>query len=155
MNNKIQKGATLIELVIAISIVAIAIFGILSVFKLSVINSANPVTNKQAVLIAEGLMEEVLSKTFTKPDGGYAGPFNSASRNKFDTVTDYNNLSISPMSSINGLNVAGLGGYSATIKTANTALGAIGSSDSILITINVVGPNDNFVLKGYRINYDN
>lgn len=155
MSNKNQKGVTIVELVIAISIIAIALFGILSVFRLSVTNSANTVTKKQAVLISESLMEEVLSKPFTKPDGGYTGPFTVANRDKFDSVTDYNNLNITSMATIGGVIIVGLEKYSAVITTATNALGSVPASDSILVTINVTGPNDTFVLKGYRINYDN
>jgi MSHA pilin protein MshD len=155
MNKRIQKGATLIELIMAIAIIGIAIFGVISVFRVTVNNSANPITKKQAVLISESLMEEILSKSFTKPDGGYTGPYDSASRDKFDTVTDYNNVSISPMTSLGGTSISGLNSYSATITTVNTALGSVASTDSILVTITVTGPNDTFVLKGYRLNYDN
>jgi MSHA pilin protein MshD len=155
MNKNIQKGATLIELIIAISIVAVALFGVISVFRVTVTNSANPITQKQAVLIAESVMDEVLSKSFTTPSGGYAGPFINANRDKFDSINDYNNLSITTMTSISGTTIGGLEKYSATINTANVALGTLANSESIVITINVVGPNDNFTLKGYRVNYDN
>lgn len=154
MNNKKQLGATLVELIIAISIVGVALFGVISVFRVTVTNSANPVTQKQAVLIAESLMEEVLSKPFTKPIGGYAGTLDNTNRDKFDSVNDYNNLSITTLTSISGTTIAGLEKYSATITTQNVALGTLAASNSIVVTINVLGPNDNFTLKGYRVNYD-
>ncbi len=155
MNKRNQIGATLVELVLAIAIIVVGVFGIVSSFRLTVINSANPVTKKQAVLIAESLMEEILSKSFTKPTGGYSGLLTSANRDKFDTITDYNNLSINPISTIAGTNVVGLDKYSATITTTNVALGTIASSNVILVTVSITGPNDSFILKAYRINYDN
>jgi len=100
MNNKKQKGITLIELVIAISIISIALLGVLGAFSVSVRNSADPVTRKQTVLIAESLMDEVLSRSFVKPSGGFAVPFTNANRTSFDTVTDYNNLVINGISNI-------------------------------------------------------
>jgi MSHA pilin protein MshD len=154
MNKISQRGATLVELVLAISIIAVTLFGVASVFKVTVTHSANPITQKQAVLISEGLMEEILSKSFTKPNGGYAGPFTGDNRDKFDSVGDYNNLTITNMTSLSGTAIAGLEKYSVTITTANTDLGTISSANNIVVTINVVGPNDNFTLKGYRVNYD-
>ncbi|NCQ51580.1 prepilin-type N-terminal cleavage/methylation domain-containing protein [archaeon] len=155
MNNKKQKGITLIELVIAISIISIALLGVLGAFSVSVRNSADPVTRKQTVLIAESLMDEVLSRSFVKPSGGFAGPFTNANRTSFDTVTDYNNLVINGISNIYGNSIVGLENYTATITTSSSALGAIGSSDSTLVSISIAGPNDQFVLRGYRINYEN
>ena len=153
MNKK--NGFTLVELIIAIAIIGVALMAILGVFRVSINNSANPVTRKQAVLISESLMEEVLSKAFVKPSGGYAGPFTVATRQSFDTVTDYNNLTINGISNVYGTSIAGLENYNVTITVQNQAIGAIPNTDAYLATINVVGPNDNFTLKGYRINYEN
>ena len=65
MNN--QKGVTLVELIISIAIITVALFAILSVYQVSINNSADPVTRRQAVLVAESVLEEVLGKPFVKP----------------------------------------------------------------------------------------
>lgn len=149
-----QKGATLVELIIAMVIISVAVTGILAAFRITVSNSADPMTRKQAELVAENLMDEVTSKAFTKPSGGFTGPFTVANRDQFDTVSDYNNLTINGVTSLTGTSIAELSTYNATITVTNVALGAIPSSDVVQVRIQVTGPNDNFVLRGYRINYE-
>lgn len=153
--NKKQKAFTLIELIISIAIIAVSVVAIIGVFRLSIINSSNPITKKQAVLIAESLMEEVLSKPTLKATDGFAGPYTVSNRQYFDTITDYNNLTINGISNIYGVAIVGLENYSANITIQNQILGTLPATDVYLTTININGPNDNFVLKGYRINYDN
>lgn len=152
MLKKNQHGVTLIELAIAIAIIAISLFGILSVFKVSVTHSSDPVTKKQVVLISETLLEEISSKSFIKPTEGFNGPFTIENRHKFDAVSDYNGLEMNGISTATGVSIPTLQNYNVKISTQNKALGTLSSTDSLLITINVTGPNDSFVLKGYKIN---
>ncbi|BCB25399.1 hypothetical protein SKTS_02850 [Sulfurimicrobium lacus] len=54
-----QVGISLIELVIFIVIVSVGVAGILSVMNVTVLHSADPIIQKQAVSIAESLLEEI------------------------------------------------------------------------------------------------
>src|SRR3954466_16172129 len=54
-----QRGVSLIELVMFIVIVGIALGGILGVLRFTTHHSADPVRRKQALMIAEALLEEV------------------------------------------------------------------------------------------------
>jgi len=67
-SKKRQRGVTLIELVIFIVIVGIGLAGILQMLNLSTRMSADPVRRKQALLMAEGLLEEVELARFTYCD---------------------------------------------------------------------------------------
>jgi len=154
MKPRNQSGVTLIELTIAIAVISISVFGILSIFKISVNYSADPLTKKQTILISETLLEEITSKSFTKPIDGFSGPFNAENRHRFDTVSDYNGLKTNGISTATGVPIPNLQNYDLKISTQNKALGALSSSDSLLVTITVTGPNDSFVLKGYKINDD-
>lgn len=60
-----QSGVTLIELIVFIVIVSIAVVGILGVMSLTTAGSADPQRRKQALMIAESLMEEVQMAKFT------------------------------------------------------------------------------------------
>jgi MSHA pilin protein MshD len=60
-----QRGVTLVELVMFIVIVAIALAGIIGVMRMTTAHSADPLRRKQALMIAEGLLEEVRSAAFT------------------------------------------------------------------------------------------
>jgi MSHA pilin protein MshD len=65
---KRQAGLTLIELVIFMVIMGVAAAGILGVLNMGASTSADPVRRKQALMIAEAFMEEVLLARFTYCD---------------------------------------------------------------------------------------
>jgi len=54
-----QRGVTLVELIIFIVIIGVALTAILGVMSMTTQNSADPVRRKQALILAEGLLEEV------------------------------------------------------------------------------------------------
>jgi MSHA pilin protein MshD len=111
-----QKGITLIELIVFMVIVGIAMAGIISSVNFNVQHSADPVVKKQALAIAESLLEEIELMPFTWCDpndpvvttatsaaactAGYAealGPETIAAVTEtrggatpFDNVNDYN-----------------------------------------------------------------
>jgi len=68
MARRRQQGVTLVELIMFMVIVAIALGGILQVMRLTTANSADPLRRKQALLIAEALLEEVRQAGFTRCD---------------------------------------------------------------------------------------
>lgn len=152
INKKIQEGVTYIEIILAIVIIGISIAGLMKFIQVSASHSADNMPRMQAVLIAESLMDEVLSKNFSKPNGGFTGPFIAANRSLFDTVTDYNGLTLSGISILNGTNIPNLSNYSATISVTNVSLGNISSSNVLLVDIVVNGPNIQYHLEGYKIN---
>jgi MSHA pilin protein MshD len=63
-----QGGVTMIELIMFIVIVSVALASIMAVMRLTTANSADPLRRKQALMIAEGLLEEVRSAGFTRCD---------------------------------------------------------------------------------------
>lgn len=60
-----QAGLTLIELIVFIVIIGVALGGVLTVFAYTTNNSADPLQRKQAMLLAEALLEEVSLARFT------------------------------------------------------------------------------------------
>lgn len=65
-----QRGLTLIELIMFILIVGVALAAIVGVLNLTTKGSADPLRRKQALMIAEGLLEEVQLARFTYCDPG-------------------------------------------------------------------------------------
>jgi MSHA pilin protein MshD len=63
-----QRGVTLVELILFIVIVGIAVGGILAVMNMASRGSVDPVRRKQALIIAEGLLEEVELARFSYCD---------------------------------------------------------------------------------------
>ncbi len=60
-----QAGLSLVEMVMFMVIVSIAVMGVVQTMNLTVRHSADPLLRKQALLIAESLMEEVQMAHFT------------------------------------------------------------------------------------------
>jgi MSHA pilin protein MshD len=177
-----QRGVTLVELVVFIVIVGIAMAALFGAFNTFGRGSPDPLIRKQALAIAESLLEEVelMPFTFCDPDdanastatssaigaGGCAtlsedtaiGPEGGESRGNattpFDNVSDYNGYSIASIVDVTGTPVTLQGSYSANITVAQTALGGIAATESALVTVTVNGPNGaQVVLQGYRTRY--
>jgi len=179
-------GVSLIELIVFIVIVGIAVAGVVGVLSMATRASADPLIQKQALAVAEALLEEVQLQPFTycDPDDpnaasassaagctGGAGGANDESRlplgpeagetrysatTPYDNVSDYNTFSMIGITDLTGAAIPGLGSYQASVTVANQALGAIPASDSLLITVTVLGPtgtNTTVVLDGYRVRY--
>jgi len=178
-----QSGLTLIELVMFIVIISVALAGIIGVFNLNVQHSADPMAQKQALAIAESMLEEIelMPFTYCDPDdanattaadatgcattaegtGPEAGETRYSVATPFDNVNDYDSFTMNAgnggILDITGAAVGGAGtldAYSVVVAVTPTALGTIASSDSLLITVTVTGPGStSVVLNGYRTRY--
>jgi len=155
---KKQRGVSLIELIMFILIVSVAMIGILLVMNVVAKNNADPVMHKQALAIAESMLEEIELQNFTKPTGGYAGPFTAVNRYQFDTITDYNNYNktgiVAPDVGMSA--IPGLTGYSVTVTAPVTlsAWNGIPAGSWIMITVTVTPPSgDTITSVGYRTAY--
>jgi MSHA pilin protein MshD len=164
-----QCGFTLIELVVFIVIVSVALAGVLTILNHTTRSSADPLIRKQALAVAEALLEEVMAKPFTwcDPDDAQAATAMSAvvgalgcavtvealgaeageARDTFDNVNDYNGL---PPTAVN---IAGGGAapYTAAVAVAATAFNGIAAANALLITVTVNAPGGEVVqLQGIR-----
>jgi MSHA pilin protein MshD len=168
------RGLTLVELLIFIVVVSAALSGVLSVFVQATLKSADPVQRRQALAIAESLLEEVQLMPYTFCDGddpnvetatstaGCAngadaiGPESGENRfatPQFDHVNDYHGYSMNGIVDITNTAVPGLSGYGARVAVAAADLGSItaASGDALRITVTVTAPNGSTVaLDGYR-----
>lgn len=158
-----QRGFSLIEVIVFIMIVSVALVGVLSVMNQTTQRSADPLVRKQAIAVAESMLEEVALHDFTNPlVGGFAGPYTQANRQYFDDISDYNGFAppggIYPVDSVTP--IAGLTAYSVSVAVAFSDLGpatsliTTASNRAKLITVTVTGPdNVSVVLTGYRTAY--
>ena len=140
-------GFTLVEIVLLIAVVGAALVGVLLVFQNTVRASADPQVRKQALAIAEGLLDEILLTSYDSLGA-------SAGRANFDDVHDYATYTTSGgMKDINDAAIAGLENYNVTgITVALTPLGGV--AEAKRITVTVTGPQG-FVatLDGWRMKY--
>jgi MSHA pilin protein MshD len=66
--SRAERGVSLVELIIFIVVVAVAVVGVLAAINLGTRSSADPMVLKQALAIAEALLEEVQLQPFTYCD---------------------------------------------------------------------------------------
>lgn len=86
-----QRGLTIVELIIFMVIVGVAAAGVIGILNLSATASADPLRRKQALMVAEALMEEVQLARFTlcqpsDPQAGVATTVADCSANSAVTV---------------------------------------------------------------------
>ena len=80
-------GLTLLESLIAAVLLAVVAGSVIAPFTAGAQNNAQEARQTLAVSLAQGLMEEVLSKAFSDPDGSEAG---ETGRSAWDDMMDYN-----------------------------------------------------------------
>lgn len=144
---KRQAGISLVELILFIIIVSVGIVGILSVMNITTQHSADPMVRKQALAIAEGMLEEILLKDYTDPDGSNAGE----TRPTFDDVDDYASYTSTGIETIDGTPIGALADYNVSVAVAASDLNGV--AEAKLITVTVTGRGESIALSGYRTNY--
>lgn len=128
------SGFTLIELLVTIVVLSLGLAGIILVFNQTVVKSADPMLQQQAIALAEGYMEEILSKNYRDCS---ANSTPSGSRANWDDVEDYDGLNDNPPKDIQGNTLAGLNVYRVQVSTVSASLnGATGCKITVTVTHN-------------------
>jgi MSHA pilin protein MshD len=145
-----QRGVTLIEIVVAIVIVAIAATAILAAMASITVRGAETMVRQQAVSVAEAYLEEILLQPVASPGG--AAP---TSRANFNDEDEYNGLSDSGAHDQYGNAIASLANYNVNVAvTQTTALTGIAAAQARQIIVTVTDPNGvTVMLTGYRANF--
>ena len=155
----LQRGISLIELIMFIVIVGIALTGVMLVMNQVTGHSADTLVRKQALTAAEALLEEVESQAFASGVPVCVGKLPGAHRNTFANVCDYNGYASSGVLDMNGaLAASGLGSYDVAVVVASSVLGNIPQGGAVQITVTVtppVGPEaqSGIAVTGYRTAY--
>ncbi len=146
-----QRGVTLIELVVAITIVAIAVGGVLGAISAISRRSADAMVQQQAIAIAQAYLDEILQRWVVDPNGT---PPNTG-RGSWDTVDQYNGLVDVGAHDQNGNAIAALSSYTVSVAvTPSAALNGIASSAARRIDITVTqAAGTSVLLTGYRTAY--
>lgn len=161
-----QAGITLLELVITLVVVGIAMAVVFSSINFNERHSAEPVVRKQALAIAEALLEEIelMPMTWCDPDDAnvrtatsYTECATQAEDNltpevgetrggltPFDNVNDYNGYcmatagcSVPDIRDINGSAISNLAGYTASVTVSDDGLNGIAASIGAALHITV------------------
>ena len=139
-----MRGFSLIELIFFIVVVSVGLVGVLKVMDVAVASSADPMVRKQALALAESVLQEVLQKSYADPDPAVTS--GESTRATFDDVDDYNGRSNSTFTDL----PASLSGYVIAISVAPTALGSL-TAKRVVVT--VTHGSEALSLTGYRTSY--
>lgn len=149
-----QRGASLVELILFIVIISIALAGILLVMNNVTGRSADTLIRKQALAVAESLLEEIALQDFISASGvtNAVTPANRAT--EYHIINDYAGFATTGIFSITNVEVTGLRSYNAAVAVVPAALGAIAAGSAVQITVTVTDPQKNPVqVSGYRTAY--
>lgn len=180
MCSRRQRGLSLIEVVVFILVLGIGIVGVAALYNQVTQASVDPLVRKQAVAIANSLLEEIQLRPFTICDPDDANVFTATvttdctpglvevigteggetryASPRFDNVSDYHGFAMTgSIQDVTNSTILGLTGYSAQVQV--TAAGAdfpaaVPADDALLITVTITTPaNAQVVLHGYRLRY--
>jgi MSHA pilin protein MshD len=145
-----HRGVTLVELVVAITIVAIAVTTILGAFAAVATRSADAMMQQQAIAIAESYLSEILQRWVIDPNGT---PPNTG-RASWDLVDQYNGLVEAPHDQF-GNPTPSLSSYTVSVSTSqSSALGGVPAAATRRVDITVsYPPSASVTLSGYRTSY--
>lgn len=151
MIHKQEAGVTLIELVVAITIVAISATTILGVMSAVASRSADAMLQQQASAVAQAYLDEILQRWVVDPNG--APP--DTGRGSWDLVDQYNGLIDVGARDQFGNSIAPLAAYTVNVSVSpTTALTGIPASDARRVDVTVTrAPNLTVKLTGYRTAY--
>ncbi len=150
-----EAGLTLIELVIAMVVIAIALSGTLVLHRSVALSSADAMILAQAGVIAEAYLEEALLRPVYDPDLGAAGgvcPAPEASRALFDNLCDYDGLNDAGARDQSGTPTPGLEAYAVQVEVDLGAQLAdlSGAPDLLRVDLRVTQGAAEVLLSGYR-----
>jgi MSHA pilin protein MshD len=154
----LQRGASLIELIMFIVIVGTALSGILLVMNQVTKGSVDPLIRKQAMTVAYSLLEEVELQDFIPASGVTGAAVTQLNRaSVYHIVSDYNGFAMQTgITSLNGTAIAGLGNYNASIAVVpETAVwNGIAAGSAVQINVTVTAPSGGSITAtGYRTAY--
>lgn len=177
MSSSRQRGLSLVEVVIFIVVLGIGLAGMAVIYNQLTLASVDPVVRKQAVAIANSLMEEIQLRPFTlcDPDDpnvftaptpacgtpeviGTEGAETRYGPTFYDNVSDYDTFQMAgSIQDISNNTITELNGYSARVDIVNAGADftpAVPADAALRVTVTVTGPaNVQVILQGYRLRY--
>jgi MSHA pilin protein MshD len=143
----LQRGMTLIELIVAIVIISISMISVLLLLSSQAMHSGDAMIQTQATHIADAYLSEVIQQQ-------YSPQANPGGRINFNDVDDYNGLNDAVATDRSGTPVPGLNAFSVRVTVVPMALGAVPSTDAKIINVTVLHTSGITVLAtGYRTNH--
>lgn len=132
-------GFTLVELIIAVVVLAAAAAGVLLVYVQATASSADPMIRAQARSIATAYMDEILLQAYADPETGATGTTEESDRPDYDDVWDYDAINGEPPTDRTGNGIGALSDYTVSVD--------VSGGPPAVITVNVVHDSG-------RVDYD-
>jgi MSHA pilin protein MshD len=152
MNVRIRRadrGVTLIELVVTITVITIAVTAIVGALASSEVQGANRMIQQQATAVASSYLEEIMQKPFNDPNVN-----GETARGLFDDIGDYNGLSDSGARDQQGNPITGLEAYQVSVQVIGGTLTGIPAGAARLISVTVRHSTGLTVaVSGYKTNH--
>jgi MSHA pilin protein MshD len=148
MNKARQRGYMLLDLIIFILVTSIALGGILSVIRVAVKSSSDPMIRKQVLVLAESVLEEVLQKEYADTDPGGL-PGNETTRATMDDVDDYQGKTEAIFTDW----PVALSSYQVALAVTTADLDGASVVPIKKVTVTVTGSGHVISLSGYRADY--
>lgn len=127
-----QRGISLVELIVAIVIIAVGVAGVLATFMTTVRSSADPMARKQMLAVAEEMVEEIALKPYTA--AANAAP-TACARNTYNDIFDYNGYAAAGICDIDGTAIPALASYSMTVSVAVSPLAGVAAATRIAVAV--------------------
>lgn len=146
-----QGGMTLIEVIVAITIISISMTAVLGLLSAIAVRSAGAVVGTQSQSIAAAYLDEILSKSYQDPNG-----VSEVGRQNFDDVLDYDGLDELGARDCTNTTIAGLSLYRVRVTVTTVQLGspAPKAVTARRVDVSVTDPMGvAILLSGYRTNY--
>jgi MSHA pilin protein MshD len=137
---------TLVELIVALSLASVLLGSLWTAWALMGRTSANPLVARQQLAIAQSLLREIE----LQPLVGSAA-VGTPGRTGYASVADYNGLTMTGITDVEGLAISGLSAYGASISVSNLALNGVPAASGYWISVSVTGPDSQALKLGiYR-----
>lgn len=162
-----QSGLTLVELIVFIVVVGVGLAGVLVVLNATVKSSADPLVRKQALAVAEAMLDEIMSKSYENDPNDSANTSATlgctantnptcrqntpADRARYNDVDDYNGWNQNGVFDLSGNPVSGLGRYTVTVGVAllNNFNGVVGKQTTVTVSAGA----ESVAIAGFRGNF--
>jgi MSHA pilin protein MshD len=155
--NRYESGFSLAEVLVAVTVIVIALVPLIMVFSQGVKQGKTPQKITVGTMLAQDLLEEIMPKKFDEnpqnPDTpATLGPETGETRNglpttrNYDDVDDYRNYTESPPKEVDGTNMVEYTGYTRTVAVdyvSETALDTVSTSSTRFKRVRVTVTWDN------------
>lgn len=161
--SRLERGLSLLELILFIVIVSVGVAGVLSVLDIGARASADPLVRKQALMIATAMLEEVLAKDYENDPGDpgnvsatlgctsattpRCAPNTPGERPNYNDLDDYQGWDQGAVYQLDGTPAPVVGSYRVRVAVAATTISGVAGKG---VTVTVDGANETIVISGFR-----